>query len=165
MDKASGKDRDREQLKLMMEELQKYDVIYVHEISMLARSIVDLKRLVDEVLKNGASIIFIKENMTFSAYEEADPIRDLMFNMLASFAEFERVIITQRAKDGVAIAEEQGKYKGRKTEPCRGEEEIRYNAIIKAINEGMSIQDIRNTYKVGTGKIYRIKEKINAIEQ
>lgn len=166
IDKASGKDRDREQLKLMMEELKKDDIIYVHEISRLARSIVDLKGLVAEVLKKGASIKFIKENMAFSVHEEDDPMRDLMFNMLASFAEFERAIITQRIKEGVAIAKAQGKYKGRKTELCKGgKEELRYNAIIKAINEGMSIQDIRRTYKVGTGQIYRIKEELAVIEQ
>lgn len=166
MDKASGKDRDREQLKLMMEELEQGDIIYVHEISRLARSIVDLKSLVDEVLKKGATIKFIKENMTFSTHEEADPMRDLMFNMLASFAEFERAIIIQRVKEGVAIAKAQGKYKGRKTELCKGgKEETRYNAIVKAIDDGMSIQDIRSTYKVGTGQIYRIKEEINAEEK
>ena len=166
IDKASGKDRDREQLKLMMEELKKDDIIYVHEISRLARSIVDLKGLVAEVLKKGASIKIIKENMAFSVHEEDDPMRDLMFNMLASFAEFERAIITQRIKEGVAIAKAQGKYKGRKTELCKGgKEELRYNAIIKAINEGMSIQDIRRTYKVGTGQIYRIKEELAVIEQ
>lgn len=166
MDKASGKDREREQLKRMMEELEQGDIIYVHEISRLARSIVDLKSLVDEILKKGATIKFIKENMTFSIHEEADPIRDLMFNMLASFAEFERAIITQRVKEGVAIAKAQGKYKGRKTELCKGgKEETRYNAIVKAINDGMSIGDIRNTYKVGTGQIYRIKEEISAGEK
>lgn len=166
MDKASGKDRDREQLKLMMEELEQGDIIYVHEISRLARSIVDLKSLVDEILKKGATIKFIKENMTFSTHEEADPMRDLMFNMLASFAEFERAIITQRVKEGVAIAKAQGKYKGRKTELCKGgKEETRYNAIVKAINDGMSIGDIRSTYKVGTGQIYRIKEEISAGEK
>lgn len=164
IDKASGKDKDREQLKLMMEELKQDDVIYVHEISRLARSIVDLKNLVDEVLKKGVSIKFIKENMTFAAHEETDPMRDLVFNMLASFAEFERAIITQRVKEGVAIAKEQGKYKGRKAELCKGgKEEIRYNAIIKSINEGMSIQEIRSTYKVGTGQIYRIKEELKRL--
>lgn len=166
MDKSSGKDRDREQLQLMMEELEQGDIIYVHEISRLARSIVDLKSLVDEVLKKGATIKFIKENMTFSTHEEADPMRDLMFNMLASFAEFERAIITQRVKEGVAIAKAQGKYKGRKTELCKGgKEETRYNAIVKAINDGMSIGDIRSTYKVGTGQIYRIKKEIRAGEK
>lgn len=69
--------------------------------------------MVDEVLKKGATIKFIKENMTFSTHEEADPMRDLMFNMLASFAEFERTIITQRVKEGVAMAKVQGKYRGR----------------------------------------------------
>lgn len=164
IDKASGKDREREQLNLMMGELEQGDIIYVHEISRLARSIVDLKSLVDEILERGATIKFIKENMIFSTNEETDPMRDLMFNMLASFAEFERSIITQRVKEGVAIAKAKGKYKGRKTELCKGgKEEIRYNAIVKAIQDGMSIQDIRSTYKVGTGQIYRIKEEIKTM--
>lgn len=160
-DKASGKNRSREQLNAMLQEVKENDLIYVHEISRLARSILDLKNIVDEIVSKGATIKFIKENMTFSKNDEADPMRDLMFNMLASFAEFERAIITSRVREGVAIAKEQGKYKGRKTELCKGgKEEIRYNAIAKAIKDGMSIQDIRGTYKVGMGQIYRIKKEI-----
>lgn len=164
LDKVTGKTREREQLNLMLSELQENDVIYVHEISRLARSIIDLKTLVDEIINKGATIKFIKENMSFSKTEEADPIKDLMFNMLASFAEFERAIIVSRVKEGVAIAKEQGKYKGRKTELCPGgKDEIRYNAIVNAINNGMSIQDIRQIYKVGMGQIYRIKGEIQEV--
>lgn len=114
--------------------------VYVYEISRLTRSIVDLKSLVDEVLKRGVSIKFIKENMTF--------------------AEFERAIITQLVKDIVAISKAQGKYKRINTELCKGDEEIRYNAIVNDINDSMSIQDIGTIYKVGIEQVYKIKEDI-----
>lgn len=165
IDKASGKNKDREQLKLMLEELNSDDILYIHEISRLARSIIDLKELVDQITAAGATIIFIKENMKFSKDDIDDPVRDLLFNILGSFAEFERKIIISRVREGVAIAKVAGKYKGRKTELCiGGKEEIRYKAIVRAINEGMSIKEIRQTYKVGTGQIYRIKEEIKAQE-
>lgn len=165
IDKLSGKNRDREQLKLMLEELKPGDILLVHEISRLARSIVDLKTLVEEITSKGVTIRFIKENMTFSMGETDNPFKDLMFNMLASFAEFERALIVSRIREGISIAKQQGKYKGRKTELCKGgKDETRYNAIINAIQQNVSIQDIRETYKVGMGQIYRIKAELQAFE-
>lgn len=162
IDKATGKNRNRENLKLMLEELQAEDHVYVHEISRLARSIIDLKALVDEILSKGAKITFIKENMTFSQTDAEDPMRDLMFNMLGSFAEFERAMIVARVKEGVAIAKREGKYKGRKPSLCKGgKDEARYNAIVAALRSGVSIKDIRTIYKVGNGQIYRIKHEMN----
>ncbi|MGL5381766.1 recombinase family protein [Clostridium sp.] len=160
IDKISGKTRQRAELERLLEEIEPNDIILVHEISRLARSIVDLKSIVDEIVNKGATIKFIKESMTFSRGEEQDHLKDLMFNMLGSFAEFERAMIVSRVKEGVAIAKAKGKYKGRKTELCKGgKEEIRYNAIIKALDDGASIEDIRRTYKVGMGQIYRIKNE------
>lgn len=68
-------------------------------------------------------------------------------------------------QEGREIAKAQGKYKGRKTELCiGGKDEARYKAIVKAINSGMAISEIRNIYKVGMGQIYRIKNELETIE-
>ena len=164
IEKVSGKSKkNREQLQLMLENIKPGDEIYIHEISRLARSIIDLKTIVDAIVQKGATIHFIKEQISFSATIENDPIKDLMFNMLAVFSEFERAILMARIKEGIAIAKEQNKYKGRKTELCiGGKDKVRYKAIVKSIKEGMAIQEIRQTYKVGMGQIYRIKSELKA---
>ncbi|MGL5330171.1 MAG: recombinase family protein [Peptostreptococcaceae bacterium] len=166
LDKVSGKSRNnRIELQRLLDDTVSGDEIYVHEISRLARSIVDLKSLVDEIIDKGASIHFIKENMSFSPNDEHNPVKDLMFNMLGAFAEFERAIIVSRVREGVAIAKAQGKYKGRKTELCiGGKDETRYKAIVNAINQDMPIEEIRKIYKVGMGQIYRIKNELKEIE-
>lgn len=143
----------------MLEELKVGDTLYIHEISRLARSILDLKQLVDAIIQKGATVIFIKENMSFSKNEADDPLKQLMFNMLGAFAEFERAMIVSRVKEGVAIAKSQGRHKGRQTELCiGGKQEARYKAILEALQNGKSIEDIRKIYKVGMVQIYRIKK-------
>ena len=65
-----------------------------------------------------------------------------------------------RQAEGIVIAKEKGKYKGRKTKLIEGgEEEVRRNAILEAYQSGTSIADIRKTYRVGTGTIYRLLER------
>lgn len=166
VDKISGKSRNnRPELERMISELNEGDVLYIHEISRLARTIIDLKQLVDEITSKGASIKFIKENMEFGNNIENNMYQNMMFNMLGVFAEFEREMIVGRVREGVAIAKEQGKYKGRKTELCiGGKDETRYKAIVKAIQAGEGIEEIRKVYKVGTGQIYRIKAELKANE-
>ena len=56
----------------------------------------------------------VKENLDFKAGQTKNPIEELMLNMLASFAQFERSIIRERQAEGIAIAKEKGVYEGRK---------------------------------------------------
>lgn len=161
-EKVSAKNKDREELKRMIEELQENDEIIVLEISRLARSLIDLHGIVQEIMDKGASIHFIKENMTFTPYETVDPMTVLLFNILGAFAQFEREITVQRTKEGVAIAKSLGKYKGKTMQICKGgKDEIRYYAIAESLKNMESITTIRKKYKVGMKTIYRIKEEFN----
>ena len=66
------------------------------------------------VARKGVTVHFEKEQMTFKPDEEADPYTEAMFNMLGTFAQFERRIIRQRQLEGIALAKAAGKYKGQK---------------------------------------------------
>lgn len=70
----------------------------------LARNLQDLLSLVEQVLNAGASVRFHKENLTFSAGEQADPFQKLKLQMIRAVAEFERSLIKQRQAKGIAIA-------------------------------------------------------------
>jgi DNA invertase Pin-like site-specific DNA recombinase len=79
----------------------------------LARNVEDMLRLVREMNERGVSVQFIKENMTFTAGND-DPRSTLMFTMLSAFAQFERSLIKERQREGIALAKAKGVYKGRK---------------------------------------------------
>lgn len=112
-DKLTGKHTDRPQLQAMLTMLRPGDVIHCHELSRLARNTRDLLDLVEHITALGATIKFHKENMTFNPDSENDPFQNLMVTMLAALSAFERELIVQRVREGVAIAKAKGKYKGR----------------------------------------------------
>lgn len=78
----------------------------------LARSLGDLRDIVDEITAKGASVEFVKEQQTYSR-DTDDAIGRLMLNLLGAFAEFERTLIRERQREGIRIAKAAGKYKGR----------------------------------------------------
>lgn len=115
IEKVSGKDQNRPQLTAMMDVVKAGDVINVHEMSRLARNTRDMLEIVAKVLALGASIKFHKENLFYEAGKKADPMQQLMLTMMSGFAEFERSLILERQREGIAIAKAEGKYKGKQT--------------------------------------------------
>lgn len=114
VEKASARSRaPRAQLAACIDYLREHDVLVVASMDRLARSLVDLKQLVDEISTKGASVYFVHENTAYSAGTR-DPRDDLMLSLLGAFAEFERAIIRERQAEGIAIAKKAGKYTGRK---------------------------------------------------
>jgi DNA-binding phage protein len=87
------------------------DMVVVHSMDRLARNLEDLRALVRTLTGKGARVQFLKENLTFTA--DASPMSTLVMNVMGSFAEFERAIIRERQREGVAIAKAKGVYTGR----------------------------------------------------
>lgn len=147
-DEASGKNIDREGLKDMIEFVQEGDTVHVHSIDRLGRSLVDLKNIVTELNEKGVSVKFHKENLEFSA-GTSNPIHTLMFNMLASFAEFERSIIKDRQREGIEKAKAKGVYKKDKRK------KVDYAELTKAIESGLSYRQVAEKFNVGVGTVDR----------
>lgn len=114
-DKLSGKDANRPQLQAMLSFVRDGDTVLVHSLDRLGRNLVDLKAIVDQLVSNGVTVRFQKEGLEFSP-NKANPFTELMFNMMASFAQFERSLMLERQREGIAIAKVNGAYKGRKRE-------------------------------------------------
>ena len=112
LDKCSGKDANRPQLKKLLEYVREGDTVIVTEYSRLARSTSDLLSIVEQLTEKGVRIVSVKENLDTST-----PQGKLMLTMFAGLAEFERAVILERQREGIAIAKAQGKYKGRKPIP------------------------------------------------
>lgn len=115
-EKASAGTRDRPQLKAMMEWARDGDRVRVWSMDRLARSMRDMSEIVEELNNKGVAVEFVKEGLTFDPYaDDIDPFKKLLFQILGSFAEFERSIIRERQREGIAKAKAEGKYKGRKS--------------------------------------------------
>lgn len=111
MDKCSGKDTNRPQLKLMLDFVREGDTVYVHSMDRLARNLDDLRKMVQQLTKSGIKIKFIKENLEFT--NENSPMSVLLLSVMGAFAEFERSLIRERQLEGIALAKRAGKYRGR----------------------------------------------------
>lgn len=111
-DKASGKNTDRPQLTACMSHLREGDTLHVHSMDRLCRNLDDLRRIVKDLTTRGVVVRFHKEGLSFTG--EDAPMSNLLLSMLGAVAEFERSIILERQREGIAIAKSEGKYKGRK---------------------------------------------------
>ena len=112
-DKASGKDIDRPELKALQKFIREGDHLYVHSMDRLSRSLKDLQAVVEGLTVRGIAVTFVKENMTFTGND--DPMATLMLQLLGAVGQFERALIKERQREGIAIAKAKGGvYKGRK---------------------------------------------------
>lgn len=96
-------------LQEMLEYIREDDIVYVEEFSRLGRSTADLLATVQKIEDSGAKFVSLKEN-----FDTKTPAGKLQMTMMAAIAEFERAMILERQREGIAIAKREGKYKGRK---------------------------------------------------
>jgi DNA invertase Pin-like site-specific DNA recombinase len=111
-DKASGKDIKRPQLGLLVSFVRAGDTVIVHSMDRLARNLDDLRRIVHTLTGKGVRIEFMKEHLAFTG--EDSPMASLMLSVMGAFAEFERALIKERQREGIALAKQRGAYRGRK---------------------------------------------------
>lgn len=112
-EKASGKDTKRPVLTECMAYVRQGDTLHVHSIDRLCRNLADLLRIVTELRERGVCVRFHKENLSFGC-GESDATSELMLSMLGAVAQFERALIKERQREGIAIAKAKGKHLGRK---------------------------------------------------
>jgi DNA invertase Pin-like site-specific DNA recombinase len=112
IDKASGKDTNRPQLDLLMSYARDGDTVVVHSMDRLARNLDDLRRIVHTLTGKGVKVEFVKEHLTFTG--DDSPMAGLLLSVMGAFAEFERALIKERQREGIALAKKRRAYKGRK---------------------------------------------------
>ena len=116
IDKLSGKDTKRPQLRAMLDYVREDDVVVVSDFSRLARSTKDMLQIVQELTDKGVGLISLKENV-----DTDTPQGRFMLTVFAALAELERETILQRQREGIAIAKQEGKYRGRQPLPFNEE--------------------------------------------
>ncbi len=111
-DTASGKDTKRAELDRALAFVREGDTVVVHSMDRLARNLDDLRRIVQQLTSCGVRIEFVKEQLTFTG--EDSPLANLLLSVMGAFAEFERALIRERQREGIALAKQRGAYRGRK---------------------------------------------------
>jgi DNA invertase Pin-like site-specific DNA recombinase len=111
-DKASGRDTARPQLIELVRFARDGDTVVVHSMDRLARNLDDLRSLVQKLTAKGVRVEFLKEGLVFTG--EDSPMANLMLSVMGAFAEFERSLIKERQREGIALARQRGAYRGRK---------------------------------------------------
>lgn len=109
IEKKSARDRNRPELKKLLEYMREGDKIYIVDFSRIARNVKDLLNIIDETANKKVNIISIKEN-----FDTTKPSGKLMIVVIGAVYQFEVEIKLENQLEGIALAKKQGKYKGRK---------------------------------------------------
>lgn len=149
-EKVSGATLERPQLLLAVDFCREGDTLHVHSIDRLARSMADLISIVRKLNAKGVAVRFHKENMTFTG--DDNPMQTLMFNMLGAFAQFEREVIKERQREGIAKAKEKGVYKGRP-------KQVDESAIRSLLASGVSFRKAAGQLNVSLSTVQRASKR------
>lgn len=148
IEKASGKNRNRPQLKAMMEFVQSGDIVVVEELSRLARSVMDLYDIAKQLNEKGASLESLKEDIDMTS-----ATGKLTFGLMAVLAQFERDLLLERQKEGIAAAKAKGKKWGAEIQYGTDERQL-HDVFTKYTNRKIALQDAMKTLNMKKSTFY-----------
>ncbi|HAR6533082.1 TPA: recombinase family protein [Staphylococcus pseudintermedius] len=151
--------KQRVELKAMIENVRSGDIVVVAKIDRLARSISDLNKIVTELNTKGVSVKFLKEQMTFEAGNN-NSLNTLLFNILGSFAQFERDLIVERTSEGRERAKANGKKFGRKSSSTDKDIVKAIELYKKRSENKLSVADILKMTDVKKSTFYHELKKV-----
>lgn len=153
-DKASGKNTDRAAFKEMMSFVRSGDIVIVESISRIARNTRDLLSIVSELTENGIEFVSLKENI-----DTTTPQGRFMLTVFGALAELERENILERQREGIEIAKNEGKYKGRKPVEI---DEVRFKALCQRWRNGeITARAAMNEMGLKPNTFYRRVKEMN----
>jgi DNA invertase Pin-like site-specific DNA recombinase len=145
----------RDRLKEALRFVRRGDTLACCKPDRLARSTTDLLRIVDDLDRRGVGLIML--SMGGQQIDTRNPTGKLMITMLAAIAEFERGLLLERQREGVAKAKLDGKYKGRKpTARAKAAEVVRLDAEGLQRTEIAQRTVIAQRTGIGIASVYRV---------
>ena len=147
LDKHSGSTADRPKLKEVRNYVRHGDSLVITKLDRLARSTYHLTQIAEELKQKEVDLVVLDQNIDTST-----PTGKLLFNMLASIAEFETEIRKERQMEGISKAKERGVQFGRK--PVLDEKEI--EQMRKDRKKGVKISDLMSKYSLSKASVYRL---------
>ena len=150
VDKASGKDTARPALQEALAYTREGDTLVIHSMDRLARNLADLLRIVADLTNRKVKVEFVKENLTFTGEDSA--IATLMLSIMGAVASFERSMILERQREGVALAKKAGRYKGRTPAIRTGNgKAAEFESLL---TQGAKVSEMAKALKVSRQTIY-----------
>lgn len=149
IDRMSGGNRERPQLKKMLDSLQNGDVVIVKSLDRLSRSTRDMLEIVEFIKSKDASLKILDMN-----FDTSSPLGEFFLTVVAAIAQLETELIRERTREGIELAKAEGKYKGRKkgTIALKGDALKRFLYFYKL---GMNVTNLAKEFKVPRCTIYR----------
>jgi DNA invertase Pin-like site-specific DNA recombinase len=138
----------RAQLETALEYLRDGDTLVVTKLDRLARSVVHLGHVVETIKAKGAHLRIIAMGI-----DTSDATGTLMMNVLGAVAQFEREMMLERQREGIAKAKAEGKYRGRKPTAPEKADEVR-----KLHHDGVGATAIAKQVGIGRATVYRLLE-------
>ncbi|HEH9411622.1 TPA: recombinase family protein [Aeromonas salmonicida] len=156
-EKESGKSTsDRPELLNLLGQLREGDTLVTHSIDRLARNTRDLLEIIDSLVERGIVVRFLANGMSF----DNSPQSRLILTMMGAVAEFERGMIASRRNEGIAIAKEAGRYKGKQKN-----KEL-HSKITEMLVAGKNTPDeIAKLCDCGRATVFRVKKEMMSTEQ
>ena len=145
---------EREQLNTALGSLRSNDKLVVTKLDRLARSVKHLGEIIETVNKAEASLVIL--DMGGTALDTSNPTGKLILNVMSSVAQFEREMMLERQREGIAKAKAEGKYKGRKP-TARNKTDM----VMMAIKEGIKPTSIMRELGISKTSYYRIIKEAN----
>ena len=142
---------EREQLNAALSSLRSGDKLVVTKLDRLARSVKHLGEIVEAINKADTSLVIL--DMGGTAIDTSNPTGKLILNVMSSVAQFEREMMLERQREGIAKAKAEGKYKGRKP-TARAKTEM----VLLAKKQGLSPTQIMRDLGISKTSYYRILE-------
>lgn len=167
VDKKSGKDLNREEYQKMKKFIREKDIVVFAELDRLGRTKKDIDNEWNDLINRGVDIVVLDVPILDTTQHQGI-FGELMINIARELfgyqAEQERKKTLQRAKEGIAIAKQQGKYKGRPTQyhsKAKGKDKLIYETIVNELKDGNTIMGISKKTGVARNTIYKIKRGIS----
>lgn len=155
-EKISGSTTNRKELQKMLNNLQPEDVVYVTDLTRITRSTKDLFLLIDTIRKKKAYLISLKD--TWLDLSEKNPYSQFLITIMGGVNQLEYDLIKMRQREGIEIAKQEGKYKGRIKKYT--ENHVGMNHAVKLYNEeNMTVKNICKITNISRASLYR---KLNA---
>ena len=142
---------ERKQLNAALGSLRSGDKLVVTKLDRLARSVKHLGEIVDTINNAEASLVIL--DMGGTAIDTSNPTGKLILNVMSSVVQFEREMMLERQREGIAKAKAEGKYKGRKP-TARAKTEM----VLLAKKQGVSSAQIMRDLGISKTSYYRILE-------
>ncbi|MGX5913451.1 recombinase family protein [Aliidiomarina sp. Khilg15.8] len=153
-DECSGSTTDRPELQRLLSHVRDGDAVYVHSIDRMARDLKNLLELIDFFKAKGVDIHFVKEAMSFTP-DESNPMQDMMLQVMGAVSQFERALILERQREGIAQAKARGAYRGSKKTVDRAK-------VLEMLQSGVKKTEIARRLGIGRASIYRVIRELRA---